>query len=171
MKEPHYAQQGALFSACKRHRYLLWREWDLGERTVLWVMCNPSTADQDVLDPTLRRCLRYSRDWGYGGMWVANVFALRSTDPQGLHKFEFPTGRDNDAYLMHAAASCDLVMVGWGVHGSFLGRGEAASKILAKEAVLYCLGVNKDGTPKHPLYLRADAGRELYRPRTEIDDD
>lgn len=61
-----------------RYRYLLWRTWDMTRPRLLWVLLNPSTADDQTDDPTLRRCIRFSRDWQYGGLEIVNLFAFRT---------------------------------------------------------------------------------------------
>jgi hypothetical protein len=102
--------------AARTHRYTLWRRWD--ERPPLVaVMLNPSTADESVLDPTLRRVRGYAQAWGYGGFVIGNAFALRSTDPKGLLADPYgAVGGWNDAHLraLRALAAQSRLMVGWG---------------------------------------------------------
>lgn len=78
----------AIFDATGNYRYLLWREWDETGEAVGFVMLNPSTADGSVNAPTIRRCIGFAREWGYGSLWVANLFAYRSRKPERLL---FPT--------------------------------------------------------------------------------
>lgn len=92
-------QRRALLSPDGRYRYVLEREWDPEGSSVCWVMLNPSTADADVDDPTVRRCLRFTRRWaasdpelGIGRMTVVNLFARRSTSPEAL--LDFQSGGD-----------------------------------------------------------------------------
>ena len=75
---------GAIMSECRAYRYLLWRLWDDKRATCAWIMLNPSTANEDTDDPTVRRCARFSKSWGYGGMNITNLFALRATSPDAL---------------------------------------------------------------------------------------
>src|SRR5690606_14314462 len=89
---PETYQAGAEFSACGTYRYRLWRIWDTDKPLLLWIMLNPSTADDKQLDPTCARCQKWAQTWGYGGFMVANVFALRSTDPKGLYSINDPVG-------------------------------------------------------------------------------
>jgi len=155
MAEPRYLSQGATFSACKKYRYRLWREWwSLSVRTILWVLLNPSTADAEHLDPTLRRCLSYSNMWGFGHMEIVNIFAWRSTDPEGLKHSKDPVGPGNDDAILEAAHATDRIVVGWGVHGHYLDRDLAVYELLrGAHRELHCLGVTKHGHPKHPLYV------------------
>lgn len=99
MKEPTYIRKGATFSGCFKYRYGLTRVWDESLPTVAFIMLNPSTADDDQLDPTLRRCLGFARTLGYGAMEIGNLFALKSTDPEALYSSEDPIGPLNDNML------------------------------------------------------------------------
>jgi len=149
------------FSPCGTYRYGLTRRWDEhapSTDTVLWLMLNPSTADAHVLDPTIRRCVGFSQLWGYGGLEVANLFALRSTDPSLLYGAERdPVGPRNDAAIIAAARRCELIVVAWGVHGALHRRGDRVLALLAEVegCVVRCLGTTKHGHPKHPLYVAA----------------
>lgn len=166
MTEPAYTAQGATFSSCRRYRYLLWRTWDEPLGSCLFVMLNPSTADERVLDPTLRRCLGYARAWGRGGFHVANLFALRSTDPARLRAVEDPEGPENERHLVEAARASDgLVVCAWGVHGAYRNQASRVERLLAPEADLRVLRLTKAGHPSHPLYLPAHLQPQVWRPR------
>lgn len=155
MAEPTYIEQGATFSACGRYRYRLVRTWDAGLPRVAFVMLNPSTADATQLDPTLRRCLGFARDWGFGSMVIGNLFALRSTDPQVLYRDADPVGPSNDQALQDIAVEAQLVVCGWGVHGTLRGRGKTVAARLAQLRAPHALRLTRDGHPCHPLYLPA----------------
>lgn len=159
---------GAIFSACGTYRYLLWRHWAdprwscgpmLG-----WVMLNPSTADERELDPTLNRCAARTSRFGRrgeeaAGMVIANLFALRSTDPAALKKHAAPVGPENLAALEALAAVSSPVICGWGFHGSQGGQDRIVRQFLTDLAAhLLCYGTTKDGAPRHPLYLPYSAG-------------
>ena len=90
--ESQEQKAGAEFSKDRKYRYRLWREWNKTKPAVLFVMLNPSTADELVLDSTVSRCLSFAKEWGYGRLEVANLFALRATDPKELNKVEDPVG-------------------------------------------------------------------------------
>lgn len=130
-----------------------------------FLMLNPSVADAELDDPTVRRTQGFASSWCMGGVVVTNIFSLRSTDPAALYSAEDPIGPDNDAAILDAARSCGRVILAWGVHGgldcvrrtvgsSSHGRGAAVVKMLNEAGVkMECLGVTKDGFPRHPLYL------------------
>lgn len=148
--------QGALFSRDGRYRYRLWRSWDPSRPRIAFCMLNPSTADEHVDDPTIRRCIGFARDWGYGGVEIVNLFAFRATDPRELRATRDPIGRRNDSYLVAAAERSSAVVVAWGVHGALRSRGAATLTLLSPRARLLALGWTHGGEPRHPLYLRRD---------------
>ena len=74
--------QRTIFSQDREFRYTLWRQWGRVVKTVAFIGLNPSTADEQVDDPTVRRCIRFAKDWGYDAMWMMNIFAFRATDPK-----------------------------------------------------------------------------------------
>ena len=157
---------GAVFSPDRAYRYLLWRELKTGSGTCLWVMLNPSTADEHVLDPTLRRCIRYTEEWGYRRMEVVNLFALRSTDPAGMDEVADPVGEENNEHTSSAMDRAAQVIVGWGAHRLAQFRAEWLVEQSFERMdwpPLRCLGITKNGQPRHPLYLPASATPELWR--------
>lgn len=143
----------AVISECGTYRYELIRRWDASLPRVGWIMLNPSTADASVDDPTIRRCIGFAKSWGYGGIVVRNLYALRATDPRELWKHPSPTGPDNDTYLMESVDE-PITVCAWGANGR---RGDAVINALSDAgAALHHLGLTKAGVPKHPLYLKSD---------------
>jgi hypothetical protein len=123
------------------------------------VLLNPSTADETLDDPTIRRCVGYAKAWGYGGLVLGNLFALRSTDPRALRSAFDPIGPGNNEAMLAIVNECDhgRVICGWGNHGSFLNRSRDVRGLLPQwGARLEALAVTGSGEPGHPLYLRAD---------------
>lgn len=155
----------AHFSPCERFRYTLFREWSASP-SCLFLMLNPSTADAEQDDPTIRRCIGYAKAWGFGGLTVANLFALRSTDPAALYVAADPIGPDNDVTIDRLAREAGAVICAWGTHGARLDRGKHVGRRLTDAGVrLECLGTTRDGNPRHPLYLPRTAERLEWRPR------
>lgn len=149
-----FTDRGARFSACRRYRYALWRTWDASKAAAVFIMLNPSTADETENDPTVERCERRARAMGFGGLRVVNLFGFRSTQPLGLHRVGDPVGQHNDKAILDACTGAGLVVCGWGKHGSLNGRDQVVLKLLASAGVAAtCLGLNGDGSPKHPLYI------------------
>jgi hypothetical protein len=144
----------AIISSCGSYRYRLERIWDRDLPKVAFIMLNPSTADADQDDPTIRRCIRFARDWGFGGLLVGNLFALRSTDPKALYDHADPIGPYNDDQLLSIAKSARKIICAWGTHGAFRNRGnEVANRLEFFD--LAALKVTADGHPGHPLYVAA----------------
>jgi hypothetical protein len=145
---------GAIFSPCMRYRFQLWRCWNLSAMPVCFLMLNPSTADEVDNDPTVERCERRARMWGYGGLFVTNLFALRSTDPRALYSATDPVGDGNDEMIVHTAARSSLVVCAWGKHGAHMERGLRVLRMLHQNNVKpHALAMNVDRSPAHPLYL------------------
>lgn len=145
--------RSAELSSCGTYRYALRRAWDTARPPVLFVMLNPSTADAWVDDRTVGRCVGFARDWGHGGLVVANLFALRSTDPRALRSAPDPVGPENDQWLAALAREAGLVVAAWGNDGRYRGRD---AEVLPLLGPVHCLGVTGRGAPRHPLYVRAE---------------
>ena len=151
----------AILDDSRQYRYKLERTWDCQNERVLFVMLNPSTADEKTDDHTIRRCRNLAKSWGYGGLVVGNLFALRSKDPRALLRHPNPVGPDNDAYLQQLADECEVVVAAWGTWGEKFPQRQAFVKALLKGR-MQCLEVNLDGTPLHPLTAKASATLKSY---------
>ncbi len=140
----------AHISVCGKYRYRLFRQWDTqtARMPVMWIMLNPSTADANVDDPTIRRCIEFSKRWGFGSMFVGNLFGYRATNPKELRTqgFALSVGPDNSWHLDSMAQQSAKIIVAWG-NGGFYPRPD----------VPFCpggrwhLGKTNSGEPKHPL--------------------
>ena len=159
---------GATLDPSRCYRYDLWRTWDPNGPRCAWVMLNPSTADETEADPTIRRCIGYARAWGFGGVVVRNLFALRATDPAALFASTDPVGPDADRWLSDNLDGVGRVVVAWGTgRCPRLGdRWRRAAGLLAPRRPL-CLRVAKDGQPVHPLYQRGDLTPVAWQPPEE----
>lgn len=138
-----------LFSPCRTYRYSLWRHWG-GEGYAMFIGLNPSTADEIQDDPTVRRCIGFAKDWGFGGLCMTNLFAFRATDPQDMKKAIDPIGPENDRALLDLAEHAGVIVAAWGTHGTFRGRDRTVIKLIPR---LSYLRLTKDQHPAHPLYL------------------
>lgn len=146
----------AVFSPDERYRYRLSRVWDPGKPSLMWIMCNPSTATATKEDPTIRRCIGFSLNAGYGGMEIFNLFAYRSTDKTALLRVSNPAGTpENDHYILKGAANGRTIICAWGVPYKKLAYRVAEVLFLLKGLKLSCLAISDEGYPKHPLYLPA----------------
>lgn len=168
----HFTESDATFSPCKTYRYSLTRGWrgeDATEPTVLWVMLNPSTADADKTDPTVRKCIAFTSSWGFSRMQVGNVFAMRATNPcelkRAMQHGHDPIGPKNEPLLLAMARNAALVVAGWGRHARLQDRGAYTLDRLASVTDVHCLRLNDDGSPAHPLYLPVKLSPSLLRGR------
>ena len=150
------SDSGALFSPCRRWRYLLWRRWDAARPVANFLMLNPSTADEWKLDPSCTRARVYAERWGYGALIVTNIFGWRATDPQEMKAVRDPVGRGNDRAILRAAREAEIVVCAWGNHGAHMGRSAEVRELLRRaKAQPRALRMNSNGEPAHPLYLPA----------------
>jgi len=146
--------RAARFSGDRVYRYTLDIEFDSGIGVLNFIMLNPSTADEFKNDPTVERCERRARAWGYRWLTVTNLFAFRSTDPRAMKAAVDPVGPENDAAILDAARTSDLVIAAWGNHGIHRGRaGTVCQSLRSQHVRLRCLRVASTGQPCHPLYL------------------
>ncbi len=148
----------ATFSLCGAYRYRLGRRWDAGAGRACFVMLNPSTADAERDDPTIRRCIGFAQRWGYSSLEVVNLFAFRATNPAALRDAGDPIGADSDRFIEEAASGSDRVVCAWGADrfAQASGRATDVLAILKGCSEARCLGVTSEGHPRHPLYVRAE---------------
>jgi hypothetical protein len=174
----------AVYNTDQTHRYVLYRVWsDVLPLVVIGL--NPSTATERVNDATIRRCLRYARDWGHGGLVMLNLFSLRATDPQVLYRqvrswvaqqdnveLASITGGDtHERLLLHYTEPQrqSRILVAWGNHGGLLGRSKYVLQTLAQRRRTFeALGVTKEGMPAHPLYQPVAARPQPYPVGSEL---
>lgn len=177
-----YTHSGASISSDGQYRYRLWREWrgthdpknwrwlgakdgaghELGEpKACVFVMLNPSTADETKDDPTIRKCVGFAKRWRYERLEVVNLFAHRATNPKELLRLghdDDPVGPWNQMHTEKIVANAGIIVCGWGVHGNHLNQDETTLGWIDGWGVpIVALGLTKDGYPKHPLYLPYDA--------------
>jgi len=157
-------KKDALIDPTGKYRYWLLRQWNNKPGNfVNFVMLNPSKADAEVDDNTIRRCVKYAKKWGFDGIYVTNLFAFRATDPKCIKKASDPIGKENNKYIKLIAKKSKLIVLAWSNHGSFMQRDMAAIKILSGIHPLRCLGTNKSGQPKHPLRLNKNLNPVRYK--------
>lgn len=155
MNLPPIGESACVFSPDRKYRYSLRRIWRPSGPVCLYIMLNPSTADEQWNDPTVHRCQGRAVAAGFGGFEVCNLFAWRSTDPRVLSRLADPIGDANDFTISAAVRHADLVICGWGKEGRLLGRGAAVLGLIEREGRMpHALAINKNGTPSHPLYLK-----------------
>lgn len=152
-----------ILSPCRTWRYTLWREWDRSKGYALFLGLNPSTADESVNDRTINREIDFAASLGYGALAKWNLFGFRSRHPKVMMAAADPIGPDNDKHLIRLARNADIIVAGWGNHGSILGRSDQVLCQLARFDV-HALRVTKLGQPQHPLYIKGETQPFLWRP-------
>jgi hypothetical protein len=143
--------KSAVFSSCRKYRYSLTRSWNSADGYVLFIGLNPSIADEMVDDPTLKRCINFAKDWGYGGLIMVNLFAYMATYPSELKKATLPIGKENNKHILNGYQKSQLTVIAWGNDGYLLGRDKEVLAIIENPM---CLNINKSGQPAHPLYQK-----------------
>jgi hypothetical protein len=159
-------RQDAVLSEDGKYRYRLSRHWGNGPE-VTFIMLNPSTADAFIDDPTIRKCMGFSRRWNMSGLYVGNLFAVRATKPEDMRASSDPVGPDNRDHLesmcKHAFRNGGLVVCAWGAHGSYRQQDKTFlgwMDVIGVQAK--CLRLTKDGAPGHPLYVPYEAALSDY---------
>jgi hypothetical protein len=164
----------AVFSLDRRYRYRLDRELGGSGPTYVFCLHNPSTASEDQDDPTSRRGVGFARRWGGSRMIFVNAWAAVATNTADLWRMSDPVGPDCDKYIFmvarEAAKTGGFAVAAWGRIKPPRRQHYAAMRRLADVAVILrsggcevrALGTNADGSPKHPLYIRADAEPQLW---------
>lgn len=191
-----YIRKHAIISPDGQYRYMLDREWrgsharenwrwlmdgrgkialdgagaELGEpKPCIFVMLNPSTADADQDDPTIRKCVGFAKRWMFERIVVLNLFALRATDPKVILATSHdgrsvdPVGFRNEENFHEICDDAGRIVCAWGAHGGHLQQDETVLGWLHGYK-LHCLGTTKNGNPKHPLYVRYETPLQEYVP-------
>lgn len=150
---------GAHFSKCRGYRFSLWRIWDKDKPLVMFIGLNPSTANENESDPTITRVCQIAKNNGYGGVYMMNCFPLVSTNPDVLVEFYDTKYHETDdienmRWLLEVRRKCADVVFAW---GNFKVVVERAKSIAGYFKDAKALHINKNGSPKHPLYCKADS--------------
>lgn len=160
---PHSAKPllnaGAVFSEDRLYRYKLWRIWDESKPLIAFMGINPSTANETEPDNTIKRVMAITKNNGFGGIYMINLFGLVSTDPDVLLTHPNPIG-DNDKHIEEVQGMVWGVVCAWGAFKQAKKRADEVYKRIGNPLTLCVL---KDGSPKHPLYCRADTRFVEYR--------
>jgi hypothetical protein len=149
-------KKAAILSEDNLYRYQLSRIWDESKPPILFIMLNPSCADAAHDDPTIRRVIRFATSWGYGGVYVTNLYAFRSTDPKVLKHTDDPVGKENISYITHLIGMVDKVVYAWG------NNQKEPTWLSELVQTPYCIDLSKKRIPKHPLYLKSELIPKVY---------
>jgi len=149
----------ALISDCGEYRYWLTREFENELNFipcgVVFIMLNPSTADADKDDATIRRCISFAKGFGFNSLVVVNAYGYRATKPVDLWKVSEPVGPDNDEWIKRIVSDHETVIVAWGGNAK-INRIKHVHRLLKQTPTkIMCLGTTKNGDPRHPLYVKS----------------
>jgi len=158
----------AVLSPSGVHRYKLARDWNVDLPRCTFIMCNPSTADHEKDDPTIRKCIGFAKRLGFGGFDVVNLFSFRSADVQALGSVSDPIGGQNDLHVVECAKSSQRVFAAWGrakkIPRIHAGRDITMCALLDFWGIeLWCIGQTQDGDPRHPLMTPYDTTPTRFR--------
>ncbi len=149
------------------YRYILGTR---GQKPLICIGINPSTAQPDDLDNTLKSVQRIALGNGYDSFLMFNVYAQRATDPDAMEKVCNPLlHRENMEAFRYVLSLSDSPAI-WAAWGAVIEK-RGYLKDCVRDmldigrkygAQWYCAGaITKKGHPHHPLYLRKD---EKLRP-------
>lgn len=149
---------GAIFDQKRGYRFILWRFWNDAPR-VLFICLNPSTADEYSDDPTLKRCYAFAEKWGYGGIYLCNLFSYRTTRPDLLADVEGEVlHAANIPAIMMATKLVVMTIAAWGDGVEIVKNGQSVAQNIKKIITpALCFGLTQKGNPKHPLYISGDS--------------
>jgi hypothetical protein len=140
----------ATLSPDETHRYTLTRilEDDLNDRTLTFILLNPSTADDTEDDPATKKCIEIAREHNFRRVEVVNLFSVIESDSQDLRDIDEPLRPENDEHILAACEQADKIICGWGDEGEYMNRSsEVYNKISDNE--LECLRINQSGEPTY----------------------
>ncbi|MEE3035291.1 MAG: DUF1643 domain-containing protein [Bacteroidota bacterium] len=142
--------KSAILSDDRKHRYLLSRIWNQNNENILFIMLNPSSADEDLDDRTTKKIIRFSKKWGFGGLYICNLYTYRTSSPKKLFSLAKNKRGSNKDEIKKHAKKCSKVVYAWG-------NKEKVPSWL-NEMVLNptYIELSKEGVPKHPLYLKSN---------------
>lgn len=157
------SERGCILSDCGAYRLRLWCEWDKSLPTLVAMLLNPSRASHLVTDPTDTRIYTRAISMGFGRYEIVNLYPLRATDPDELLSHADPLGPMRggitaDGAILDAISDAQMVICGWGSHPAAAARAVDVMRLIQLTEMrnkLFHLGLNKDGSPKHPLYIAA----------------
>lgn len=162
-----YIKKSAVIDSTGEYRYRLGRWWGSNKSNfVNFILLNPSTADGDLDDPTVKACvaLTKSQRVRYDGLVITNLFAFRATNPRVMRACPLPHGKANDKHILRVAKDAKAIVVAWGNRGTHCHRDrEVLELIRPYKKKLFCLGLTKIGQPRHPLYVRRGTRFKPFR--------
>ena len=159
-------QRAATFSRGDQNRLTLTRTWDASLDRVCFIGLNPSTADHQVDDPTVRRWMHFARRWGNGGFVAVNLYPFRSSSPAACRRWADWESNGPDWYarddilanidvVAREAKAAALVVACWGA-GTW--DADLVERVIEEVTTgtepwrdIHCFGTTASGDPIHPM--------------------
>lgn len=155
-----FENNGANFSDDRKNRYCLWRIWDEYLPKIAFIGLNPSTANESTNDATIRRVMSFAKAWGYGGVYMLNCFPFITTDPKEI-EINYDSIQINENYVTGIGNVCVEIIFAWG-NFEIVKREARDERMKTLFPNAKCLGKNKNGSPKHPLYIANNIQRIIF---------
>lgn len=163
-----YLHMNATLSPDEYFRFSLTRAWINTKdrdyhRSALFIMLNPSTANNYQDDPTVKRCVNIADTHDCDRLTIVNLFPFITPIPKVLMKWTAEKLDQNDAHIRDALEHTQLIICAWGslVKDEIL-RSRAREVLKLIHVPTFALHINKDGNPKHPLYCKSDSKLVLF---------
>lgn len=148
-----FIKSGADFDDDRKNRYVLWRIWDDSKPMVMFIGLNPSKANESKPDPTITRVIGFAKSWGYGGIYMLNLFPYVTPYPEELVETTDEDKWLNSLYLCEYGDKSQEVVFAW---GNFKVARQFAKTMAQQFTNAKALIMNKNGSPRHPLYVKGD---------------
>lgn len=129
---------------------------------------NPSTADEQADDPTIRRCVGFAKAWGLSGLVMTNLCAFRATDPKALNSADDPIGPENWDRVVQEAQEAGRVLAAWGADPMAVWAASHLVLRIPRNLQIWCLGLTKHGQPRHPLYVHGATVPVVFREAAHV---
>lgn len=156
-----FNDNGANFSDCRAYRYLLWREWEKDKSPIGFIGLNPSTANENEPDPTITRVIGFAKDWGFGKVYMMNLFPYVTAYPEKLIECDKKHLDYNDYIISQIGPKCATIIFAWGNFKQAIP--ERTLKFIKMFPRAEALIINKNGSPRHPLYVKGDVKPVLFK--------
>ena len=148
--------RAAEISNDRKERFSLSRVWDIKKPKLLYIMLNPSIADDKRDDPTIKRLIFFTKKYRYGGFYVANLFTQITPYPKELN-MDNRSKKNNLKIINDLIKKSDSIVYAW---GNLVSEPRELMEIIDNPL---CFGKNLNGTPKHPLYLPSNSKLLKFR--------
>ena len=151
------------------YRYILGTR---GQRPLICIGINPSTAEPGNLDPTLKSVERIALANDFDSFIMFNVYAQRATRPQDMERERNPVlHRENMAAFEYVLAHAGPAPAVWAAWGNII-----ETRPYLKDCLLDMVGLGRQygarwftagprsrrGHPHHPLYLKKDSALDSF---------